>query len=483
MSLGTSVYHSDYCYSVPPSPDLEQKIIKSKQRFLKGQPLPENITLDFLDLQTLILITHRPASSRAHTLGAQPPAMAPIVGEKRALVLLVDFEDNPASTSKSNYEKMLFSEGVYPTGSLRDYYREISYHKLTVTGDVCLGDNGWHRAPEPYSYYVNGEYGLGYYPRNATKLVEDVVDLAANYINFAKYDNDKDGIVDALFIVHAGPGAEVTGNTNHIWSHMAFIPSKSVDGVRISRYSMEPEDGKPGVFCHELAHVFGLPDLYDYDLDSAGTGKWDLMAAGSWNNDGYTPAHPVAWCKAKLGWMTPEVISEPQRKITLRPSNLFPDVYKLPVDNDSRQYFLIENRKRSGFDSYIPGEGLMILHVDESRSNNNDQSRYLVDIEQCDGKRDLNRNINRGDSSDTFPYNSNRAFAVDTEPNSCTYEGKDSRVSIKNIHLSEDLITAEVTAGKISFSNDSLFNNNRSSQMASRYRRWLADRFLYLRFV
>jgi immune inhibitor A len=482
MSLGPPIYHSFNCNSVPPSPDLEQKIIKSKQRFLKGEQLPENVTMDFLDLQTLILITRRPASSRAHTLGTQPPVTAPTVGEKRALVLLIDFKDNPASTSKSYYEKMLFSEGGYPTGSLRDYYWEVSYHKLTVNGDVSLSDNGWHRAPEAYSYYVNGEYGLGYYPRNATKLVEDAVDLAANYINFARYDNDKDGIVDALFIVHAGPGAEVTGNPNHIWSHMAFIPGKSVSGVRVSRYSMEPEDGKPGVFCHELAHVFGLPDLYDYDLDSAGTGNWDLMAAGSWNNNGYTPAHPIAWCKVKLGWITPEVISEPQSKITLRPSNLFPDAYKLPVDGDSRQYFLIENRKREGFDSYIPGEGLIILHVDESRSNNNDQSRYLVDIEQCDGKRDLNRNINRGDSSDTFPYNSNNSFEVNTIPNSRTNEDKDSKVSIKNIRFSKGVIMADVTTSKFFFSGNS-FNDSRSSQMAGRYRRWLADRFLYLKFV
>jgi len=245
---------------------------------------------------------------------------------------------------------------------------------------------------------------------------------------------------------------------------------------------MEPEDGKTGVFCHELAHVFGIPDLYDYDLDSAGTGNWDLMAAGSWNNDGNTPAHPVAWCKAKLGWMTPEVIGEPQRKITLRPSNQFPDAYKLPIDGDSRQYFLIENRKRTGFDRYIPGEGLIILHVDENCSNNNDQSHYLVDIEQCDGKRDLNRNINRGDSSDAFPYNSNKAFGMDTKPNSRTYEGKDSRVSLKNIQFSEGVITAEITTSKFPFSGNSM-NDYRSSQMAGRYRRWLADRFLYLRFV
>ena len=468
-------------YQVPPSPELEKKILASKQRFLKGESLPGNITMDLLDLQSLILITRRPAFSRAHTLADQPPSVAPVVGERRALVLLVDFEDNIARTPRSHYETMLFSSGMYSTGSLRDYYWETSYRRLNVTGDVSGGNNGWYRAPNSYSYYTNKGYGFGIYPKNATKLVEDIVDLASNYVNFAQYDNDRDGEVDALFIVHAGPGAEITGNLDNIWSHMSFIPQKVVNGVRIGRYSMEPEDGNVGVFCHELGHVFGLPDLYDYDLDSAGTGKWDLMASGSWNNDGRTPAHPVGWCKARLGWATPETVNRSLGRINLKPSSVYPEIYKLPIDGNSKEYFLIENRKRIGFDSYIPGDGLMVLHVDESRSDNNDQSHYLVDIEQCDGRSDLNRNINRGDEGDLFPSRSNKAFAFDTNPNSKKYDGADSKVALKNIQLSADVITAEVVANVPS--TNAYSNPKTSSEMSRHTFDRLPDRFLYHRFV
>ncbi len=221
---------------VPPSPELKKKIKRSKQLLKAGKALPMATTVDFLDLASLTLITSRPARTRAHTLVKFPRAPASIVGERRALVLLVDFSDNEATESKQHYEEMLFSSGTYPNGSLRDFYWEASYNKLTVTGDVS-GEGGvttgWYRSPKSYKYYVNDQYGFGDYPKNVQKLVEDVVDLAAPYVNFADYDNDGDGEVDALFIVHAGPGAEATGNRSDIWSHMWEINPRTVDGVKV----------------------------------------------------------------------------------------------------------------------------------------------------------------------------------------------------------------------------------------------------------
>ena len=46
--------------------------------------------------------------------------------------------------------------------------------------------------------------------------------------------------------------------------------------------------------AHELGHLlFGFPDLYDTDYTSEGIGDWCLMAAGSWNGGGDTPAEAV----------------------------------------------------------------------------------------------------------------------------------------------------------------------------------------------
>lgn len=437
-------------HSMPPSPELADKIRLTKKMIFAGESLPSKITVDVLDMRSFTLITGIPKWIRTHTLTPRVQSAAPLVGTRKALVLLVDFSDKAAKEKQQHYKDMLFSQGTYPTGSLCDYYWEASYNKLRITGEVS-GDGGktagWHRAPQSYSYYANGNYGIyGDYPQNAQKLVEDIVDLAANYVKFSDYDNDGDGFVDALFIVHAGQGAEVTGNVNDIWSHQWSIKPKTVDGVKVCDYSMEPEDGNIGVFCHELGHVFGLPDLYDYGYDSAGVGTWDIMAAGSWNNGGLTPAHFGSWCKIKLGWLDPVVIFNKKQTVAIKPYTNNAQVYKLPIKNEnSKEYYLIENRRQLGFDKYLPGQGAIILHVDENQQNNDDQNHYLVDIEQCDGRSDLNKNANRGDATDAYPSGGNAEFTINSTPSCKAYNGTDSGVAVTNIKLSGEDITADIS--------------------------------------
>jgi immune inhibitor A len=309
---------------------------------------------------------------------------------------------------------------------------------------------GWYRAPQPKSYYTNGDYGFGSYPQNAQKLAEDLVDLATSHVNFADYDNDGDGVVDALVIVAAGSGGEATGDKNDIWSHKWGLKSpRTVDGVKVQGYFMAPEDGRVGVMAHELGHLLmGWPDLYDTDYSSAGTGGWDLMAGGSWNNGGHTPAHPTAWCKAKVGWVIPTTIFNSAQDVTIKPYATQAQVYMLPIGNaSSKEYFLICNRKKTGFDSHLPGEGCIIEHIDDNQSNNTDEDHYLVDIEQCDGRFDLNKNANRGDADDPFPCGTNNKFTVSTTPDSKAYDGSDSKVSVTNIQRTGDDIAAHINVG------------------------------------
>jgi immune inhibitor A len=431
----------------PPSPVLEKRILNTKRKSTLGESLPEKPTAEVLDLRSLSLITNRPAFTRSHTLDRKFSLQPVTIGSKKILVLLVDFSENIGMLAKQHYSDMLFSKGIFPTGSFKDYYLEVSYQKLNVNGEIVGGDKGWLRAPKPYSYYTQDNYGFGSYPNNVIKLVEDAVDLASRFIKFSNYDCDGDGVVDNLFIIHAGPGAEETGNVGHIWSHMATMPPKLVDGVKVSSYSMEPENGRIGVFCHEFAHMLGLPDLYDHGMNSAGTGSWDLMASGCWNNCGMTPSHPIAWCKVSLGWVRPMKVDKTQ-SINIKPCCSYPDIFKLQVDE--QQYFLLENRKKKGFDSHLSGEGLLILHVDEGQPNNNDQNHHLVSIEQCDGKYDLNKNANHGDRGDVFPYGASCAFTATTVLSSKTYNEEDSGMAVSNIKRSGDLINADVIIGKVS---------------------------------
>lgn len=438
---------------VPPSPELEERIRATQQALRAGGDIPAEGSDRYLDLRTFLIIKSRPPATRLPTLVARDLEAAPVTGTRKALVLLVDFPDAAATENQQHFHDMLFSSGTFPTGSMRDYYREVSYQKLTVLGEVAGTGGptaGWFRAPRNKSYYTNGNNGFGTYPQNAQRLVEDVVDLAAPHVNFADYDNDGDGIVDALVIIAAGSGAEVTGNVNDIWSHKWSIAPRTIDGVKVTGYFMAPEDGRVGVMAHELGHLLlGAPDLYDIDYSSRGTGRWDLMAAGSWNNGGHTPAHPVAWLKAKVGWVSPVVITSGTQSVTLPPYTTNDKVLKIPIGAaDSNEYFMVSNRQKTGFDAHLPGDGCCIEHCDDNQNNNTDENHYLVDIEQCDGKFDLNKNANAGDPGDLFPCSgSTGAFTGSTTPNSNSYSGSASTIAITDIQRSGPDITAQVAVG------------------------------------
>src|SRR5262245_37939622 len=166
---------------MPPSPELEERILRAKSLLQAGKALPAKASADTLDLRSLSLILSRPAQTRPNTFVDVRPEAAPVVGTRRALVLLVDFSDKAATQTQAHFSDMLFSQGSYPTGSMRDFYREASYNKLDVIGLVSGGGGptaGWYRAPQPKSYYTDGNYGFNAYPKNAQKLVEDVIALA-----------------------------------------------------------------------------------------------------------------------------------------------------------------------------------------------------------------------------------------------------------------------------------------------------------------
>jgi immune inhibitor A len=377
--------------------------------------------------------------------------------QRESIVIIVDFDDNTADTGTypaSHYEDLLFSVGTYPTGSMRDYYLENSYGNFETVGDV----SGWHRMPEDYSYYVDGYYGFGSYPRNAQRLTEDAVYAADPYVDFSQFDNDgpdgvpdsgdDDGYVDALFVVHAGPGAEVTGSPDDIWSHAwGTYNEPYVDGVYVGAYSSEPEDGDIGVFCHELGHVLGLPDFYDYGYDSRGAGYWSVMAGGSWGGGGTTPVHFDAYSKIELGFVTPIVPTSNLVNVMVPPVETNAVVYKLWTDGSpGSEYFVLENRQQMGFDVSVRGEGIVIYHVDESTYGNDNQRcgpghpHYQLAVEQADGECDLEYDNNSGDTGDPWPgsggaENPNYAFDDTSTPNTRDYDNNSTGVEVYDISM------------------------------------------------
>jgi immune inhibitor A len=466
--FGIFIGNGDVFASVPPHPSIAKKIKDgtiSVPYFLKNRKalLERGLNAPWASPE----IRNRSLNSRSGIERSLGPSKAPS-GSWRALVILVQFTDKTNTVAAGYFDNLIFGTS---TGTVRDYYGEISYGTLDIVTVNMPSSIGWILAPQTYSYYVNDQNGFGDYPQNAQKLVEDVVTAADSIVDFSQYDNDLDGYVDALFIVHTGQGAEFTGDNHDIWSHAWVTSSPQLhDGVYVYRYSMEPEywetsgDMTCGVFTHELGHAaFGLPDLYDRDYSSEGLGDWSLMAGGSWNGPthrGNYPAFPDAWSHFQMGYVSPTNVVTPLFDQSINNAESAPEAYRLWTNGGiGNQYFLVQNRQLTGYDAYLPNSGLLIFHVDEAVSTDNDREwypgytsygHYLVALEQADGLYDLENGNNRGNTGDPYPGSTlNYNFSSITTPNSNSYSGTSTNVSVKNISSSASVMMADLQVGII----------------------------------
>jgi immune inhibitor A len=264
-----------------------------------------------------------------------------------------------ADGAAQRFKDLFFSTGTVATGSVTEYYADVSGNKIALAGEVV----GPYRLPLTLTEYAHGAHGGGDFPNGRT-MANDALAQAKNDVNFDPYDNDGNGYVDAFVVVHAGQGAEVTGSVNDIWSVKWVLPNEvAVNNVKVYAFLTVPEDALLGVCAHELGHLlFGWPDLYDTDYSSQGVGSWCLMSGGLWGGSsaGTHPVHPSAWCKANQQWVS--VINETEnRTMTLGDVKTAREVHKLWKDGDtaSKEYFLVENREVDGFDQFLPGPGLL----------------------------------------------------------------------------------------------------------------------------
>ncbi|MEW5994867.1 MAG: M6 family metalloprotease domain-containing protein, partial [Candidatus Zixiibacteriota bacterium] len=375
----------------------------------------------------------------------------------RVLVILVDFSDNPgtagvAAGTAAAFDSILFSDPdsgsvVNPTGSMTQYYLENSYGQVYITGDIV----GWYRMPETYDYYVGSDDGLTHSP----ELVRTAVDSAAPDVDFMDYDNNGDFWCDGVVVIHAGRGAEDVGYG--IWSHKWEIPPVEYDGVIISAYTMNPEEvgyslASIGVFCHEYGHILGLPDLYDITPGTlrSGVGNWSLMGSGSWLQQGKKPAHLDAWSKAFVGFINLIQLDSNAYHWEIPAVEYNPVAYKLTNSiSEPNEYWIVENRQKTGFDAQLPGAGLLIYHIDEDAAFNNSYDAYLryhVAVEQADGLDQLADTIgNQGDAGDPWPGSTNaREFHNLTIPDSKTNISRTTtRIGVWDISNSDSVMMAD----------------------------------------
>lgn len=448
--------------AAPPSPELLERIQSAGSTASSLAPLPVSADLHDRGICT-------PDNFFTNYLNRRQvdATAAPTAGGFKILALLVKFSDHNSAVAPAFFDSLLFDSSGSST--VKHYFNEISNTQIDLVTVNLPSSLGWNTAPQTYAYYVNGQNGTGGYPHNSQKLIEDLVDLVNPTVNFSNYDNDADGFVDCLLVIHSGTGAEMSGNSNDIWSHKWGISPKLVDGVRVSTYTVQPEfwtapgDMTIGVYSHELCHGFGLPDLYDTytpNGNSFGAGKWCVMAYGCWNGPsgrGGSPSHPCAWSRIHMGLASASVVSSNITARTIQPVETGGTIYRLWTSGGGgNEHFLVENRQKSGYDSYLPASGLLIWHIDDSKGDNgsawypglDSTQHYLVALEQADGLYHLEHASNYGDGADPFPGTGNKVtFSTATSPNSNSYLNGSTPVAVTNISTSGSNIIADLIVG------------------------------------
>ncbi len=324
-----------------------------------------------VDTENALIMRKAASTSRAVERSASSVS---VVGQRKVLVILMSFQDWAFSKSMSEFDALFNAEGYADdgaVGSVRDYFSTVSYGQLLLESDLF----GPYQASYPMSYYGgNNIYGND---SNPTSLFVEAIQAVAEEVDLAEYDGDGDGYVDNVHIIFAGYGEEAGASADAIWSHEAtFYGDYIVQGMKIRSYSCAPElrgnsgEGisRIGPHCHEIGHALGAMDYYDTDYSGSGgyfpgTGMWDIMASGSWNEDGVVPADFNPYVKAyDFGWVEPQDLPAGEG-ILLYPSCFSPDSYYRVDTPEEGDYYLLENRSREGFGAGLPGEGLLVFHV------------------------------------------------------------------------------------------------------------------------
>ena len=385
-------------------------------------------------------------------------------GKKKCLVILANFADTKFKPEHTLdlYKQIINGENYSDEtlgfkGSVRDYFKAQSGGQFEIDFDVV----GPVDLPKGYAGYGKNDASGRDQTALVYPMVEDAVNLAKDQVtDWKQYDWDGDGLVEEVFVLYAGHGqATYPQDPDLVWPHKSAIdPMTVADGVKVSVYACSCELGATeaidgiGAFCHEFSHCMGLKDHYDINGRGYGTGFWDIMCFGCYNGNSFLPAEYNSYEKMFCGWKEPIVLNaEPQKIEGMKALAAGGDTYIFYNDGNENEYYMLENRQKTGWDAALPGEGLIVLHVDYSKGAWEDnqvnynaarQRMTVIPADNTLGSTDEDK------AGDAWPYQGNNSLTNYSRPACTVYNANTDGTGYMNKYL---LNITQNADGTISF--------------------------------
>ncbi|MBQ8046397.1 MAG: M6 family metalloprotease domain-containing protein [Prevotella sp.] len=264
-------------------------------------------------------------------------------------------------------------------GSVRQYFNDMSHGayqpEFTVVGPVTL--------PNTMSYYGNSPANSAS-GEKTVEMVKDAAELAAGLLDLSlpEYDANGDGKIDHIYVIYAGYGQNYGGPAESVWAKTNTL-SATINGHQLTWYSvaselnineeywksrnLPPQINGIGVICHEFSHAMGLADTYptvsEAHLNNQEMEFWDLMDGGEYVNNGYRPTAYNAWECEVMEWSAIETLENSPQQLQLSPVLDEGKAYRFLNEESPNEYFVLENIQKKGWNSSLPGHGLLVYHV------------------------------------------------------------------------------------------------------------------------
>lgn len=403
---------------------------------------------------------------QARRVGEVSHRVNEFIGRKRQLVFLVDFSDlsfqdaEPATLWNKIFNQENFQETPFH-GSVHDYFYDQSSKLFDLRFDLYY----------VYMDKVHSEYRSGdidyYDDTRSGLLLTEILDQKKDEItDWSVYDWDNDGYIDQVFVLFAGKGQnEVPSDKTLIWAHQSslsdhagdpyyrewghpYVVTRGDKEYKVDNYAIFPELTKAGTYgtfgtlCHEYSHCLGLPDFY-YSSSTSVVGEWDLMDYGNYNEGGFCPPNYSAHEKMLLGWMIPTELTVP----TTISEMDYSQAYLVRNDGYSNEFYILENRQQTGWDSSLPGSGLVVFHIDY------DAATWKTGMPNTSSKKHYtiipanNKTSTSYQSGWAYPYNDNNSLTNESSPAATLYHNNTDGTK----YMSKPLTNITVTDGLASF--------------------------------